>query len=132
MNIVNGVHWLLASALIGILLTATDTAALPQPCFAVSLPDSVAEGIQYASDKAWYRNDDGLQLLGDDYLRFGYSRSAESLALEPKTATFTFATAHDGVPVYVKHGTLPKPRFIYVLLNAQCDFQVYAQKEELR
>ncbi len=72
-------------------------------------------------------------MLGDRYMKFGMPRPPEILAKQADgPVELVFAGTYDGVPFYAERGTLPKPRFIYMLLNASCHFLPYAQEAELQ
>lgn len=66
-------------------------------------------------------------------MKFGLDRAAGTpLNAEDPPTEIVLATIYDGVPVYADRYSLPKPRFVYVPLDAECNFQTYAQEQELR
>jgi len=89
--------------------------------------------VQYAERKAWYQKNNGLTLFGRWYVRFGLPTSPDTSTRQYQPSRFRHAGNYDGVPVYVERSEpASSPRFIYVLVDAGCRFQVYAEGREVQ
>ena len=101
-------------------------------CFGLPNRDA-ADTVQYAARKGWYLGEEPLLVFGERYVKFGLPRTADDVPAPP--VTFQRVGEYDGVPIYVEKtqkGQMPKPLLLYVPLNQECHFQVYAQGHMLR
>lgn len=88
--------------------------------------------ITYAYGKRWYEQNEVITVRGKRYAKFGWAMGARRLRPDAPGERVIRIGEHDGVPVYGRPPLEPYPRFILVRLNAECQFQPYAEVSEVQ
>jgi hypothetical protein len=101
--------------------TTGDTTVSGQP-FSSAYPTRSPE---YAAGTSWYIQSDSLMFEGDEYVRFGVTRTV------PHTQLMR-AGDFEGTNVFVETGAMAPYSVIYVPVRPGCEFQPYQMREVIR
>ena len=91
-------------------------------------PDS----LHHAFGKRWYRENEVIALGGKRYAKFGWPVGAHLARSDQPGERAVHVGEYDGVPVYGVLPLKPYARIVLVRLNAECQFQPYAEASEVQ
>ncbi len=79
----------------------------------------------YAASTTWFINNDSIQVMDNDYVKFGVTRVVPGTRL-------TRVGVYEGVGIFAESGAETPQQILYVPVRPGCEFQPYQLREAIR
>ncbi|HET7273913.1 MAG TPA: hypothetical protein VFI91_01970 [Longimicrobiaceae bacterium] len=79
----------------------------------------------YAASTTWFINNDSIQVMDNDYVKFGVTRVVPATRLQR-------VGAYEGVGIFAETGAETPQQILYVPVRPGCEFQPYQLREAIR